>query len=177
MSRGHALPLFALVLFACGGPEKLPEPKGPVSTTSAPPALSTPAPAANNGGLNVDDEIRKACGIVETMNVDKAPKFSFDSTELPPADRDVLAQVAKCLTTGPLKGQAVQLVGRADPRGEPEYNMGLGGRRAQTVKSYLTGLGVDSNKLPETSRGELDATGTDETGWAIDRRVDLKLVK
>jgi hypothetical protein len=26
-----------------------------------------------------------------------------------------------------------------------------------------------------TSRGELDATGTDETGWAQDRRVDIDL--
>jgi peptidoglycan-associated lipoprotein len=164
---------FALV--ACGGPEKLPDPKAPVTTTSATPADTTGA--TNDGGLNVDDEIRRACGITQSMNTERAPKFSFDSTEIAPQDRDVLTQVAKCLTTGPLKGQALQLVGRADPRGEPEYNMGLGGRRADAVKSYLIGLGLEEGKLTETSRGELDATGKDEAGWAVDRRVDLKLAK
>jgi peptidoglycan-associated lipoprotein len=164
----------ALLLLAVGcGHDRLPDPKEPVTTTSAPPESLNPTP----GGLNVDDDIRKACGIVETMDIGNAPKFGYDSTDMATQDRDVLSQVARCLTVGPLKGRALQLVGRADPRGEEEYNMGLGGRRADNVKSYLLNLGVDGTKLSETSRGELDASGKDEAGWALDRRVDLRLVK
>jgi len=31
--------------------------------------------------------------------------------------------------------------------------------------------------MSTTSRGEMDATGTNEPGWALDRRVDIELVK
>jgi peptidoglycan-associated lipoprotein len=124
--------------------------------------------------ISVSDEIAKACKI-SFSNVDRAPKFDFDRSDLLPDDRDVLDQVAKCLTTGPLKGRTLALVGRTDMRGEPEYNMGLGEHRAGSVRLYLTRLGVDSKKVAETSRGELDATGTDENGWRKDRRVDILL--
>ena len=110
-------------------------------------------------------------------NVDRAPKFDFDDAELLPEDRDVLEQVAKCVTTGPLKGRKLALVGRADPRGDTEYNMVLGSHRAHAVNAYLSGLGVDQKRLRDTSRGELDATGTDEGGFRLDRRVDIRLAK
>jgi peptidoglycan-associated lipoprotein len=79
------------------------------------------------------------------------------------------------MTTGPLAGKTVELVGRADPRGEEEYNMTLGERRAESVVHYLTQLGVAESRLPVTSRGALDAQGHDEATWAVDRRVDLRL--
>jgi peptidoglycan-associated lipoprotein len=53
--------------------------------------------------------------------------------------------------------------------------MALGERRAGSASRYLTALGVDGGKLAETSRGKLDATGSDEHGWARDRRVDIVL--
>jgi peptidoglycan-associated lipoprotein len=86
-----------------------------------------------------------------------------------------LQQIATCVTTGPLKGRALQLVGRADARGEAEYNMGLGEHRADAVRKYLGALGVPQTQLTETSRGKLDATGTDEAGYQRDRRVDVAL--
>jgi peptidoglycan-associated lipoprotein len=70
---------------------------------------------------------------------------------------------------------ALVLVGRADPRGEAEYNMNLGATRADAVKHYLAQLGVAGGRLATTSRGALDAQGHDETTWATDRRVDLRL--
>jgi hypothetical protein len=36
---------------------------------------------------------------------------------------------------------------------------------------------VSSANAVATSRGALDATGHDETGWAHDRRVDVLLAK
>ena len=122
----------------------------------------------------VDDDLRNACKIDDT---EKTPKFDYDSSSLSSADRNVLVQIAKCLTTGPLKGRSVELTGRADPRGETEYNMSLGSSRAAAVNMYLSALGVDPSKMPATSRGELDARGKDEDGWRKDRRVDMRLFK
>ncbi len=170
----------AALVVALGCAENKPVPQTPppppvAQTTSAPPPPTNADPRTNpDSAVNVSDEIRKACGIVDST--ERAPKFDYDSAELTPPEKDLLSQVARCLTQGPLRGQSVQLVGRADPRGEQEYNMSLGARRAGSVKQYLLGLGVETAKLAMTSRGELDATGKDEEGWRKDRRVDIKLV-
>jgi peptidoglycan-associated lipoprotein len=51
----------------------------------------------------------------------------------------------------------------------------LGGRRADNVKSAIVTAGLDGAKIDSTSRGEMDATGTDESSWSKDRRVDIML--
>jgi peptidoglycan-associated lipoprotein len=120
--------------------------------------------------VHIEETILKACGI-------KAPKafFAFDSANVQAHDTTVLEQVAQCFSTGPLKGRTMKLVGHADPRGETEYNFVLGNSRADAIGGFLRSKGVDKAKMQTTSRGELDATGTDESGWAKDRRVDIML--
>ena len=133
-------------------------------------------PTVDTVGLSVSNAIAKACGIAARADGKPvAPSFEYDSAALAEEDRVLLGQVAKCLTEGALKGRNVNLVGRADPRGEPEYNMTLGGSRADTVKRYMVDLGVGREHMLGTSRGEMDATGVNEPGWAHDRRVDVEL--
>lgn len=147
----------------------------PVATASSevvePPA--TPAVAASPH-VGVSPDLAKQCRL-QFASRQQAPKFDFDQFELLSEDRNVLDQVAQCVTQGPLHGKAVQLVGRADPRGTEEYNLGLGTRRAESVRSYLQRLGVPTQQLRPSTRGDIDATGADEAGWRIDRRVDLEL--
>jgi peptidoglycan-associated lipoprotein len=141
-------------------------------TTETPETTSRPVAASPN--LAVTSDLARRCAL-HFNSAPRAPKFDFDRFELLPEDRDVLDQVGTCLTTGPLRGRTVQLVGRADPRGTEEYNLGLGTRRAESVLEYLQHLGVSPGQLSQTTRGALDATGTDEAGWREDRRVDLRL--
>ena len=126
--------------------------------------------------LSLSGDIVKLCGI-KIQNTTAAPTFDYDKDELHPDDRAVLDQLAQCLMSGALKGKSVSLIGRADPRGTEEYNMGLGSRRAQSVGTYLKHLGVGDPQLGVTTRGSLDATGTDEAGWQKDRRVDITLAQ
>ena len=71
-------------------------------------------------------------------------------------------------------GRPVEMIGRTDPRGTEEYNLALSERRAQEVKKRLARLGVDDGKMRVLPKGELDAKGADEAGWAQDRRVDFE---
>ena len=160
----------AVVAVACGGNNK----KEAQAPQAPAPTQVTKAEVKPQEGLAISEDITKACNL-KIGPVEEAPKFDYDSADLTPHERDVLAEVAKCLTTGPLAGKSVELVGRADPRGEMEYNMALGARRAKTVHGYMSQLGVAGDKMKLTSRGELDATGKDEAGWKLDRRVDVKL--
>ena len=165
-----------VLLAACGGDKKPAETATkPVETVTPPTTTSAPG-KSEKMAVNVDDDIIKACNL-KFENLDEAPKFDYDSESLTQGEKNILEAIAKCLTSGPLKGRAVDLVGRADPRGETEYNMTLGAKRARSVHTFLGGLGVPGDKLRDTSRGELDAKGTDEEGWRKDRRVDVRLTK
>lgn len=160
-------------LVACGHEEK----PAMTLTSSAPPAALRPAsPGKVNSMIYISEELRTQCALGNIESIKDAPKFQFDESQISAEDRDVLAQVARCMMTGPLKGRNVKLIGRADKRGTTEYNMALGARRADSVKSYLGNLGVQASQLSETSRGELDAIGATEEGFQKDRRVDIDVL-
>ncbi|WP_394830515.1 OmpA family protein [Pendulispora rubella] len=174
------LSLFSLVALAavgCAHEPVAPAVAAPAARPPAPVASAPPPPAApyHGAAVAISGDLLAACNIV-LGKVDAAPKFDFDDSALPDQDRGVLDQVAKCVTTGPLRGRSLALVGRADPRGEVEYNFVLGEHRADSVANYLGQLGVAKDKLRETSRGKLDAIGTDDESWARDRRVDIALL-
>ena len=97
--------------------------------------------------------------------------FAFDSSELDSAARAALQEAADCYRGQADPGLSLLLTGACDPRGTEEYNIALGERRAQSVRSYLISLGIDGSRISTTSVGEEMATGTDEAGWARDRNV------
>jgi peptidoglycan-associated lipoprotein len=167
--------LASAAMLGCGGakpPVMGPDTAGTTPTATATnPHLPEKAPdAPNASAVRISDEIVRACGI-------SAPNayFAFDSDHVREDDGRVLAQVATCFSTGPLKGRTLKLVGHADPRGSSEHNDTLGQSRADSVKTYILGKGMDKAKAESTSRGAMDATGTDEPTWARDRRVDVML--
>src|SRR5262245_21891813 len=88
--------------------------------------LTNQTPAVWAPNLTVSDAIAKACGIAPRGDGKQMQaSFDFDSAALQDEDKKLLAEVGKCLTDGPLRGRHVTLIGRADARGEPEYNMTL----------------------------------------------------
>jgi peptidoglycan-associated lipoprotein len=174
---------FVLVaLVSCSKDKKVAKPVEQPKPVAAKPAddkllEQLPADQQVSPNLALSGDIVQLCGIKATASAGAgaAPTFDYDKEELHPEDRAVLDQLATCLMTGALKGRSVSLIGRADPRGTEEYNLGLGSRRAASVNTYLVRLGVGQPQLGVTTRGALDATGTDEAGWQKDRRVDITL--
>jgi peptidoglycan-associated lipoprotein len=164
----------AFPLIACGG-DKVP-PKSPDTAAPTPAATAAnhlppqPPDSPTASAVRISDEIVKSCGIKEPDAY-----FAFDSAHLRAEDASVLAQVVTCFTGGALKGRTLKLVGHADPRGGSDYNMTLGQSRADSVAGYMVQKGMDKAKTESTSRGAMDATGSDEPTWARDRRVDMML--
>jgi peptidoglycan-associated lipoprotein len=145
-------------------------------TAALPPApqppQAAPAAPAEIDDVVISDEILVACGISQAR-----AKFAFDSSRIEQGDHPVLDELASCFTTGKLSGRTMNLVGHADSRGEAEYNLVLGGKRADSVKQYLTARGLGPTQAETTSRGELDATGVDDPTWTQDRRVQVILAE
>lgn len=155
-------------------PPSVPQDSQVLSAAVAAPSAKAPQTVMVSPSVAVSSELADACKL-EIENADRSPKFGVDQSALAFADGLALTKIGACLTTGPLAGRAVELVGRADPRGTRAYNIALGERRASSVHEALTMLGVESARIVDTSRGELDATGTDEGSWRRDRRVDIVL--
>jgi peptidoglycan-associated lipoprotein len=97
--------------------------------------------------------------------------FDFDSSAIRSDMRPVLETDAQCIREREVS--SVSLEGNCDPRGTTEYNYALGEQRARAVKRVLVGHGVSGGTLRTVSYGEDRASGTSESSWAQDRRVDL----
>jgi peptidoglycan-associated lipoprotein len=183
MHRLHVIALAAVsVALAAGcGSDPKPGARMAAATTmasDAPRGALTAAPPARqdtltptSGSIHIDDRILKACGNIPLAH------FAYDSAAVQPEAAGALDALAQCFTSGPLAGRSMLLTGHTDPRGEVEYNMALGQRRAGSVGNYLVGRGIARAHVSNTSRGEFDATGTDEQGWARDRKVNVTLVE
>nr|PZN22878.1 MAG: cell envelope biogenesis protein OmpA [Pseudomonadota bacterium] len=162
------------VVTACGSdptpPPQVPEAPPPVAEVPPPPPPPAVDDNPNQSNVQISEDIKRACGIT-----DAEAYFAFDSANVREPDRAIMRKLATCFTTGQLKGRSMRLVGHADPRGDEEYNRVLGQRRADNVKAAIVTAGMDGNRIATTSRGEDEATGTDEAGWARDRRVEILL--
>jgi peptidoglycan-associated lipoprotein len=102
--------------------------------------------------------------------------FGFDSTTVSGGERAKISQVATFLESG---GNTVIVAGFTDERGTPEYNRGLGERRALAVREALIQAGADASKIQTVSFGaEMPADpGSGEGAWAKNRRAEFGVVR
>ena len=99
--------------------------------------------------------------------------FDYDRSSLSPKAKEILAKNAKFINEK--KGLNFQLEGHCDSRGSTEYNLSLGERRGNEVKSHLVGLGVPEARLSVLSYGEEKpiSSGNSEADHAKNRRVNF----
>lgn len=170
---GLVLVAAALLLSACT--------KKPVRTAT-PDTTTQTGPSINPDSIAVAPDSTltpRDTGTVPDANksVVEPIYFALDRAAVAPAERPKLQAAIKWLADNPTK--SLVLVGHCDWRGTAEYNLGLGDRRANSVKKFLESLGGDSKRLETLSKGSTDAKqGGGEAEWAKDRRVDfVELVK
>lgn len=99
--------------------------------------------------------------------------FEFDQATLTPEARQILQRKAAFLQKHP--EVQITIEGHCDQRGSSEYNLALGQRRADSVKTYLEDLGIAGNRLATVSYGKeqpLDS-GMTEAAFARNRRAHL----
>jgi peptidoglycan-associated lipoprotein len=99
--------------------------------------------------------------------------FDFDSSEIRPEFVSVISAHAHALARN--ASVRVRLEGHTDERGSPEYNIGLGERRAQAVRRALMLQGVTDAQVATVSYGEERPAvpGQGEEAWAKNRRVEF----
>lgn len=97
--------------------------------------------------------------------------FAFDSYSLNADTRNQLRNNLSWLKSNP--SVKVQVEGHCDEKGTVEYNMALGDRRANAVKSYLVKAGIAKDRIDTISYGKERPAdpGHDESAWSKNRRA------
>ena len=97
--------------------------------------------------------------------------FEFDKATLTPEAIDMLTKNGQWLRTN--SDVAITIEGHCDERGTNAYNLALGERRAESVKTFLTDLGIDQARMATISYGEERPfdRGHGENAWSRNRRA------
>jgi len=103
-------------------------------------------------------------------------RFGYDQSALDDNGRAQLTALARHLQGSP--GVKVRVVGHADERGTPEYNMSLGDERARVARDYLVRMGISTDRILTSSRGEEEPAvpGAGESALAANRRDEFVLM-
>jgi OOP family OmpA-OmpF porin len=102
--------------------------------------------------------------------------FDFDKATLKPEGKAKLDDLVSKM--GGLNLEVIIGVGHTDSVGTKEYNQGLSERRANTVKEYLVGKGIEKNRVYTEGKGLTQPVADNKTaeGRAKNRRVEVEVV-
>ena len=169
-----ALPILATTLVVTGCASR--KPAATIEAGQNPNGSTT----VNTQGLSEDAALNaqnlagaSAKGVTEANKAFLAKRvvhFDYDSSDLSNDDYQTLQAHAQFLMAN--ANSRVALTGHTDERGTREYNLALGERRANSVKSYLLSQGVDGSRVNTISYGkERPAVAeANPAGWAQNRR-------
>lgn len=106
----------------------------------------------------------------ETIISDRV-HFDFNKDSLTNEAKAILDATAKWLDENQDKKLLIE--GHTDERGTKEYNIGLGQRRANSVKKYLESKGIEESRIRIISYGKEkpEFAGSNEEAWAKNRRA------
>jgi peptidoglycan-associated lipoprotein len=158
---------------------------------SAPPAGPAPSAAAPGGGNAADRARADSIAAAELARRQAEERemraqlaraqeiltnvvyFEYDSFSLDADAENRLRTKAAIMRANPAVELRVE--GHADERGSTEYNIALGQRRAEAVRTFLSGYGVPTARVSTISYGkERPAVeGSNEAAWARNRRAEF----
>ena len=104
------------------------------------------------------------------VNVGDRVFFGYDSSDLDSDALELLQDQVAWLKEN--SDVTVTIEGHCDERGTREYNLALGEKRAQAVKNYLIGLGINPDRVSTISYGKERpaVVGSNDGAWAQNRR-------
>jgi peptidoglycan-associated lipoprotein len=150
-----------------------PPPPAPVQSTPPSNYGPPPPPTSPMGSQNLGPVPGSTQDFV--VNVGDRVYFDTDQYTVRADGQQTLAHQADWLSRYPRV--AIRIEGNCDERGTREYNLALGARRADSVKSFLVSRGINPARITTISYGKeqpMDA-GTGEEAWSHNRNAHTAL--
>lgn len=126
-----------------------------------------PGAKVDADGCEIADNV-----VITSLEVDQ---FDFDKAVLKPPMKKALDKFAATVKKTP-GDEKLLIIGHTDSKGSDAYNMKLGQRRADAVKTYLGQKGVAADHMTTKSMGESQPIASNDTakGRAENRRVEIQ---
>ena len=128
----------------------------------------------DNKNISIEDDLSETAKINKILNeklveVGDRVFFDYDQSSFKKEGIETLKRQARFLIAN--QNITVTIEGHCDARGTREYNLALGERRAYSVKSFLTSLGVEDSRISIISFGKekLQSLENNERAWAQSR--------
>lgn len=164
----------------------------PVPTPAAEPVPSTPpvavvvitpavsaAPAAQSVAVAVPQAVAVADNSAQLAQPTVRPslslliQFDFNSARVRPESQQALANLSVALQSPELRNSTFALEGHTDAKGSADYNVRLSALRAQAVRDYLMGRGVEQGRLQASGKGASELANVDQPFAPENRRVRI----
>jgi peptidoglycan-associated lipoprotein len=158
-----------LTLTACNRGNTVPEDTTATEANGADGGFSTDRQGGDGGSITESPLEAEQRRLMQQLVV----YFDYDDAEILPEFNALLQAHGQFLARNP--NSQLRLEGHADERGSREYNIGLGERRAQSVRRILMLQGAAQSQLTTVSYGEERPaqSGSDDEAWRLNRRVEL----
>ncbi len=154
------------------------KPAAQTGATPATPGATQPAQPPVGAGAGAGASTPAAPGVSPINDPNnilskRSVYYDYDNYDVKPEFRGLVEAHARYLRDNP--GARVTLEGNCDERGSREYNVALGQKRAEGVKTMMTLLGAREQQIEAVSFGEEKpkSAGTGEAAWSQNRRSDI----
>jgi len=113
----------------------------------------------------------------KTMVFDAVALFDVDKADLKPEGMEQIRKYREEAQAEFSRADKIIITGHTDNTGSADYNMKLSLRRAEAVRDYLLGLGIDPAKLEVKGEGMTNPAADNSTaeGRAKNRRVEVDI--
>lgn len=127
-----------------------------------------------NNGLRVSAMEQN---ILDTTLANRIVEFESGQTTLTPVGRAILNEMSAAMLK--LKDRKIEIIGHTDNQGLRASNQGLSQARAEAVRFYLTGKGVNGDLLTASGQGSDRPIATNDTpeGRARNRRIEFRMAQ
>ncbi len=133
-------------------------------------------------GVTLDAQVKiiegAPSGLVSTVVIPAAVLFAFDSAEFSDEGKNNIEEYREKVRPELAQAFSGIIIGHTDSTGDPNYNLDLSKRRAETVRDYLVETGTAAEKLRIVGRGMQDPIASNDTkeGRTENRRVEIVVV-
>ena len=111
--------------------------------------------------------------VVKPKSVDLVIQFDLDSAKLKNESRPLLDDLVAAMKNERLANIKFKVEGHTDKQGSEEHNMKLSQNRAESVISYLTSNGVESDRLTGEGKGFSELLLPEKPKASENRRVRI----
>lgn len=154
--------------------------KGEVANEALRQQIASEIATALNPTYTIDNALivkPRAQDILDDTLADRTIEFLSGSAELSTTGISVLDEMAAAIAN--LDNPEMQVVGHTDGSGDRMSNIALSLQRANTVRDYLAGKGIDAQRISALGAGPDKPLASNETaeGQARNRRIEFRILK